>query len=173
MYDYLSNEGRVVYVHRMSHPLKLLGSQMILDKKFATESLKDAAMNDQGTTYRQVQIALFNLGAGLFGLDWLGKHYVTAVHGFRRADFLIMPDCGRLEDLSALFSAKLPFGHVRVHREGTTYVGDSRRDFFLQTTCHIDNNGTLSHLQAQASTYAKMLIAHAKPVVADEDLTKV
>lgn len=147
-----------VGVHRMSYPLKLLAVQMLPEQKWGTEALKDEPMNHQGTTYRKVQIQLYHLGAELFGPSWLGHHFVRSVHNMRHLDFILMPDCGRPEDIEPLLNLELPFSHVSIDREGTSYEGDSRVAFSLPSTYFIRNNGTLEQLQAQAKVFARKLL---------------
>lgn len=178
----LSENKLKVGVLRMSAPLKLLATQMLPEQKYGVESLKDEPFGmytsrEDGripVTYRRVQIELFRLGAELFGEDWLGCHYVRAVHNLKYFDFLLMPDCGRPEEVQPILDMEIPFAHVRMVRNGTTFEGDSRVDFSLNTTTTIYNNAGVVDLQYLAGEYAKhQLLTHKTGVVLPETLTKV
>lgn len=151
--------------YRMSAPLKLLAAEMIYEKKYATEGLKDVPFNSSGTTYRTLQIALFSLGSQLLGPDWLGQHFIRAVYNLRYSDFVLMPDCGRPEDVQPILSMELPFHHVIIQRDGTTYEGDSRVPFSFEDTLIIPNNGTLDELRQEAAALARDLVSHRSKVL--------
>lgn len=161
-----------VAVHRMSHPLKLLAVQMLPEQKWGVEALKDSPMNAAGTTYRDVQIQIYHLGAKLFGPDWLGHHFVRAVYVYKNFDFILMPDCGRPEDIQPLLDLELPFSRVHMHRNGTGYEGDSRVDFYFEGTYHVINNTDLDHLKSEAKLFLTNLLSHKAEVIADAGLTK-
>lgn len=143
--------GYKVGLHRMSAPLKSLAAEMLPEKKWATEELKDREMNGAGTSFRDVQIGLYFLGSNLFGSDWLGHHYVRKVHSLRYLDYILMPDAGRPEDLQPLLDLEIPVRQYKIERLGTTYEGDSRVDFIIKnfSSWLIPNNGSLEDLRSQ------------------------
>lgn len=175
----LEAQKKKVGILRMSQPLKLLAVQMLPEQKWGKEALKDTPFGmytsrEDGripATYRRVQIELYRLGAELFGPDWLGHHFIRSIYHMRHLDFILMPDCGRPEDLQPILNSEIPFSHVKVQRNGTTYEGDSRVDFTLLTSIEVPNNGSLSDLKAYAEDYAKTILSHKTGIVLPEALT--
>lgn len=158
--DLLSSS--LVGIERMSWALKEIATVfMPPDSRRNLESQKDRPMNDRGTTYRQVQIEVFRLGASLFGPDWLGHRLLHLLHFRKNKKLIIVPDFGRPEEVQVLIDAGLTVRQIKIRRRGTTYEGDSRVDFTLfhiKDSWLVLNDGSLEDLRAELLIALKNLL---------------
>lgn len=133
---------------RMSAPLKDIAFEFLpVEKKhFSSDEKKDLPFNHLGTTFRDLQIQTFFLGAKLLGPDWLGQKLLKRL----RQSFcsvVLVPDSGRPEEIQPLLDAKFNIFHLKLTRPGTSFSGDSRVDFSLPVPTEvIENSGDIASL---------------------------
>jgi hypothetical protein len=134
----------------MSAPLKLIAKLYArAETQRELEVKKDLPLNLLGTTYRDLQIAVWRLGSDLLGEDWLGHHLIDAL-SLCHAPIVVVPDFGRSAEVAVLLHEGLLVKQLKLVRAGTTFEGDSREDFTIpgpSNSRELANNGTLTDLR--------------------------
>lgn len=107
-----------------------------------------------GKTYREFQIAAFNMLSSLYGDDILGRLLVEQLATPRARSLVVLSDCGRQAELDPILSAYTPRNVylVRLGRPGYDFANDIRgyvKHPYGSNEVEIDNRHDLEVFEMQ------------------------
>lgn len=160
----LESLGYVSDMHKFASPIKDALTSFFDLEPYVIEEDRDINIPDTDVTYRKALISLSqNWAKPLFGDDIFAKIAAGLVCRYYSInDFIIITDCGFLEEATSFMANLKCRGMlVRIHREGTSYEGDSRSYLSGTSTDSIDIEIDLNN-NTTPEDAATVIIEHLK-----------